>query len=94
VIVDGDRKNALGLVLVDHVLVEDLADINRTRHRGNGTDGLFLVTLLGDNVVAEVDALIADVNGRTRYKFAYLFLSLSAERTYEVASAVFSVFRH
>ena len=65
VVVDGHRERALGGVLADDVLVEDLVDLARLgevleveRRRGG--------ELLVDDLVAEIDALVADVDARAR----------------------------
>ena len=61
VVVDGDGEDLLGLVLADDVVVEEGADLAR---RGQ----LFEAELAGigelllDDLVAEVDALVADVD--------------------------------
>jgi hypothetical protein len=94
VIVDGDGEDLLRALLPDHVLVEDLLDLRGLRDRGRGGDGLLLVTLLGDDVVAEVDALVADVDRRPRDQLANLVLALTAERTDEIAAAVVPVLGH
>src|SRR5213596_772427 len=94
VVVDRDRQDLLGALLADHVLVEDLLDLGRLRHRRGGRESLLLVDLLGDEVVAEVDALVADVDGRAGDQLADLVLTLAAERADEVAGAVVTVLRH
>src|SRR5882724_10063194 len=94
VVVDRDRQDLLGALLADHVLVEDLLDLGRLRHRRGGREGLLLVDLLRDDVVAEVDALVADVDGRAGDQLADLVLALATERADEVAGAVVTVLRH
>jgi hypothetical protein len=61
VVVDSDGEGALGGLLADHVLLQDLVDLARLRQvlefdrRRRGQ-------LLIDDLVAEVDALVADVD--------------------------------
>src|SRR5438105_844978 len=62
VVVDGDREDLLGAVLPDHVVVEEGLDLHR-RRQGDGGAVLLPLALLGDDVVAELDALVADVDG-------------------------------
>jgi hypothetical protein len=71
------RPGALGAVLADHVLVEDL-EISRGRQRTARRLRLFL-KFLTDDVVAQLDALIADEDGRTRDQLAHFMLALAAE---------------
>src|SRR5205823_8857114 len=94
VVVDGDREDLLRALLPDHVLVEDLLDLRGLRDRGRRGETLLLVTLLGDDVVAEVDALVADVNRRSGDQLADLVLALPAEGAHEVAGAIVTVLRH
>jgi hypothetical protein len=65
VVVDRDREDLLRPFLPDHVVVEDRLDLGGLRHRVGTRRRFVLLYLLGDDVVAEGDALIADVNGRT-----------------------------
>src|SRR6266852_8665835 len=81
VVVDGDREHALGVVLTDHVLVECGADRLRVGDeaelrllRGAGL-AFFL-----EHFMAEVYALVADVDPGPRDQLADLVLALSAER--------------
>jgi hypothetical protein len=80
VVVDRDREDLLGLDLADHVLVEDLADLVRA-----GKVALLRLLpgvgarLFTDDVVAEVDALVADEYRRTGDELADFMLALAAE---------------
>jgi hypothetical protein len=64
VVVDGDGERPLGGLLTDHVLLEDGVDLLRLRQvleleaRRSGQ-------LLVDDLVAEINALVADVDART-----------------------------
>ena len=78
VVVDGDRQRPLGLLLADDVLVQDVVDLARlgevldVEARRGGE-------LLVDDLVAEIDALVADVDARTGDQLLDLPLRLTAE---------------
>ena len=99
VVVDGDREHLLGVVLADHVVVEDLADFLRRRNAVARLHQRGLV-LLADDVHAQFDAFVADEHGRAGDELAHLVLALAAERAVErvlgIAAADFahSVLRH
>ena len=86
-VVHGDREHALGAVLADHIIVEDLADFGRRRDAVARLDQRRL-GFLADDVVAELDAFIADEHGRPGDQLADLVLRLPAERAVEGALAV------
>jgi len=83
VVVDRDRERPLRPVLTDDVLVEDVVDLRRLREvlelkrRGGGQ-------LLVDDLVAEIDALIADVNAGSGDQLLDLSLGLAAEAAEEL----------
>src|SRR5207237_3694109 len=82
VVVDRDRKDLLRLVLSDDVLVEDLVDPTRTRDLLTGDARLrCLEEFLVDDLAAERDALVTDVDALPGDEFADLILALSAEGT-------------
>ena len=82
VVVHGDREHALGVVLADHVVVEHLADVARRRNAVARLDQRRLV-LLADDVHAELDAFVADEDGRPGDQLPHLVLALAAERAVE-----------
>ena len=92
VVVDGDGEHLLGVFLADHVLIQRGHDHLRRRHhprldplrRGRA------VVLLED-LLAEIDALIADVDARARHQLADLLLSLPAEGAAGVPTPIFAV---
>ena len=87
VVVDGDREDLLGVLLPDHVVVEeveDLAGLGQVLEAQLGG----LVTLLGDDVVAQVDALVADVDTRTGDQLLDLLLGLATEAALDEVPAL------
>src|SRR5581483_11799737 len=79
VVMDRDREHLLRMVLADHVIIEDLADVLGARHAVAGFDQRRLV-LFTDDVHAEFDAFVADEHGRSGDQLADLVLALAAER--------------
>src|SRR5678816_2209572 len=82
---DGDRQHALGAVLADHIIVEHLADLGRGRDSVAGLDQRRL-RFLADDVVAQLDAFIADEHGRPGNELPDLVLRFAAERAVEGCS--------
>src|SRR4249920_865786 len=82
VIVNGDRKHLFGMILTDHIVIENLAYFLRG---GNAVVRLHQrgCVLLADDVHAQFDALVADEYGRSGNELAHLLLALAAERTVE-----------
>jgi hypothetical protein len=78
VVVHRDREHALGVVLADHIVVENGADLHRRGHAVARLDQARLV-LLADDVHAELDAFIADEYGRAGDELADLVLALAAK---------------
>ena len=87
VVVDRDGQRPLGGVLADDVLVEEVADLGRLGQLVE-LDLAGLGQLLLDDLVAEVDALVADVDPGTRDQLLDLLLALSAERALQQIAAV------
>jgi hypothetical protein len=83
VVVDGNRESPLGALLADHVLVEDVVDLPGLREvlelerRWGGE--LFI-----DDLVAEVDALVTDVDARPGDQLLDLALRFAAEAAEEL----------
>ena len=82
VVVDRDGEALLGLLLADHVLVEEFLDLHRLG-KAHAAFLLFVLALLGDDVEADVDALVTDVDGRAGDQLAHVPLALVAERALE-----------
>ena len=80
VVMHRDREDLLRMELTDDVVIEHLADFLRRRNSVARLDQRGFV-LFADDVHAELDAFVADENGRTRDQFANFVLALAAERT-------------
>ena len=79
---DRDREHFLGVILTDDIVIENFAyllggrnAVARLRQRG--------FILLADNVHAQLDALVANENGRAGDELAHLVLALATERAVE-----------
>src|SRR5713101_2098880 len=81
-VMDGDREHLLGVILPDDVVVEDLADLLR-RQDAVGRFHKRGLVLLADDVHAQLDALVANEDGRPGNELADLVLALAAERAIE-----------
>jgi hypothetical protein len=79
VVVHRDGENLLGALLTDDVLIEDGLDLGGLREAAQ-LARLLLFPFLRDDVVTELDALVADVDGRSRDQLANVVLALAAER--------------
>ena len=88
VVVDGDRQRALRAVLPDHPGVEEVVDLAGLRQRRRrGLRGLGAELLL-DDLVAQLDALVADVHAGAADELPNLLLALPAERALEQFGSV------
>lgn len=78
------------LALADHVFIEDLDDV---LGRGNAVAGLDHrgFVFLADDVHAQLDAFIADEDGRSGDKLPDFVLALAAERTIQGVLGVTAV---
>src|SRR5436190_940474 len=83
VVVDRDRELLLGLFLADDVLVEELLDFLGDGERGAGAAARLEPVVVRDDVVADLDALVADEHGRTRDQLADVVLVFVTERAAE-----------
>src|SRR6266480_696451 len=87
VVVHGHRQGLLGRVLADHVRVEELVDLPRLGQAVplelGGLSELFL-----DDLVAEVDALVAYVHAWAGDELLDLLLTLTAERALQQVPTV------
>src|SRR5690606_23381535 len=82
-IVDRDGQRLLRPLLPDHVLVEYILDLHGCGDLSDRLGDLALF-ILGKDLVAQRDALVADVDGWAGNELPNRVLGLSAERTAEV----------
>ena len=88
-IVNRDRERFLGAFLPDHVLIEDVVDLFRLRDVAKLQILIdVLVELFFDDLVAELDALVANVNAGPCNQFADLLLRFAAEAALELTLIV------
>jgi hypothetical protein len=92
VVVHRDSKDLLGLFLTDHVIIQERANFPRLGQLLQLEIGSF-TDLLFDDLIAQVDAFVADVDARTSDQLLHLLLRFTAERTLQDLSCV-SEFRH
>jgi len=78
VVVDGHREHALGALLTDDVLVQDLFDFLGFRELVAGALRA-LLELFPDDVVAQFHAFVADEHRGTGDQLSYFVLALPAE---------------
>jgi hypothetical protein len=81
-VMNGDGEDLLRPILSDDILVENFFDFGRFWEFGR--NGLFsFLPFLGDNVIAEVDTFIADVDRRAGDQLSHLFAAFTAKRTFQ-----------
>ena len=82
VVVHRDRQHFLGLLLANHVLVENFLDFLRLGQLVvPGLAGV--LKLFANNIVTELNAFVTDKDGWTRNQLADFMLALAAKRTIE-----------
>ncbi len=95
VVVDGHGQHALGRRLPNDVLVEESLDFSRSGQLGTNRRARGGLRLFADDVVAQVDAFIADEYRRTRDQLADFVLAFIAKRAMQHLSVCRSLFfRH
>jgi hypothetical protein len=78
VIVNGDGEDLFGVLLPDNVFIEFRFDLHGLGHGHPARDKAFL-RLFGDDLVAELNTLITDIDRRTGNQLADLILAFSAK---------------
>ena len=89
VVVDGDGESVLGGLLADDVLLEEGEDLLGLRQFEVGAAAVAgLGQALLDDLVAQLDALVADVHAGPRNELLDLLLALAAEGALEQVGAL------
>ncbi len=84
-------ENLLGTFLTDYVLVKDAADFFGRRQFMRAAFGLGFLHLLTDDVIAQVDALVADKDRGAGNQFAHFMLAFATEGAIEQFAVVLAV---
>ncbi|MNC14232.1 hypothetical protein D3C75_620010 [compost metagenome] len=84
-------KHLLRAFLTNDVLVQDTADFFRRRQFVRAALGLGFLHLLTDDVIAQVDALVADKYRGPGNQFAHFMLAFAAEGAIKQFAAVLAV---
>ena len=79
------RQDLFGALLADYVLIKNPFNFRGFWHIGRGANILIVVTFFSDDIVAEIDAFITDVNGWTGDQLTNLVLTLPAEGADKIA---------
>ena len=90
-VVHSHSQDLLGSLLTNYVLVKDAADFLGCGQLLRCTLSLCLLHLLTDDVIAQVDALVADKNRGPGNQFAYFMLAFAAERAIEQLAGILAV---
>ena len=93
VVVHRHGQDLLGPLLLNHVLVHYGLDFHGLGN-GDAAGGLFLLIFFLDDLVAQLDALIADVYRRAGDELLDLILALAAEGTDQIRTLAVSFLGH
>ncbi|RML43223.1 hypothetical protein APX70_04614 [Pseudomonas syringae pv. maculicola] len=84
-------ENLFGTFLTDYILVKDAADFFRRRQFMRAAFCLCFLHLLADDVIAQVDALVADKDRGAGNQFAHFMLAFATEGAIEQFAVVLAV---
>jgi hypothetical protein len=80
VLIDGNCEPLLGVFLSDHIFIKEGFDLSWLRQR-RSSSYRFGLLIVCDDLVADINAFITDINGRTGDQFLDFILRLAAEGT-------------
>ena len=90
-VVDGHRQDFLSPLLTNHILIEDGADFLGRREFVRTAFGLGFLHLLADDVIAQVDAFVADKDRGAGNQLAHFMLAFAAEGAIKQFAVVLAV---
>src|SRR6185295_15255176 len=79
-LINRDRQALLGFILSDHVLIQKVFDLSRLGQRRTSRYR-FSLLIVGNDLIADVNALITDIDGGAGNEFLDFVLGLAAEGT-------------
>ena len=91
VVVHRYRQNLLRTLLTNHILIKDAADFFRRRQFMRAALSLCFLHLLTDDVIAQVDALVADKDRGAGNQFAHFMLAFATEGAIKQFAVVLAV---
>src|SRR5450759_169781 len=80
-IINGNRKYLLGLILTNYVLIQIFLDFFWLQQTIFGIFLYCLIFFFLNNITAKLNALVADICCRTGNQFSHFALHFSAKRT-------------
>ena len=78
VLIDGDCQSLFGFVLSDHVLIKKVFDLTGLGKRW-ACCYRFRLLIVSDDLVADINTLVADVDSGTCNEFLHFILRLTTE---------------
>ena len=94
VVINRYGQHLLGTLLTNHVLVKDRADFYRCRQLLLAAFSLAFLYFFANDVVAQVNALIADKHGGAGNQLAHFMLALAAEGAIQQLAVVVTLPSH
>jgi hypothetical protein len=91
---NGNGKDFFSTLLPNDILVEHTLNFCRFWHGRNGREGIFLVPLFSNDIIAQVNTFITDVDGRASDEFTHFVLAFATEGTNQVAWTIIPMSGH
>jgi hypothetical protein len=91
---NGNSEDFFGPLLTNDVLVKHPLNLCGFWYGRDGRERIFLIPLFGNNIVAQVDTFVTDVDGRASDEFPYFVLAFATKRTDQVAWTIIPMSGH